>query len=392
MLNLKKIIISIFVIMVITFISTSAFCDGSDASALFLRIVNEPGAVAMGNCAVNNIDGQSALYNPGAMGLFYLDKNFSFSLPNNTIWLKELTDNLRYKTFSIGGGVTLKQLNKSFHDKFNASLSLAYSRQKITYGEVTATEPSGEFLGINYPYEEASFYTIGLGVDFFAQLGIGYTIKNVKSELGPSPFGGGGIAKATAHDFGIIANLPFGEIFPLEITIGKHKSHKINFDFTPSYAYVKANSGDDITYFAGAETNPIAEIKRTGYSIYSGINLDQSSLFSYRVVNETEEDLVTADAEDIDKEGREIGILGILYYRWGQYSDDFGNIDIKTSGYAINLKNIIKWFDTIGPGYSNKIERYITDRFDFIFEYASYDNEEDEVYSNMAFFKINFSI
>ncbi|MFH2047990.1 MAG: hypothetical protein ABIJ12_00970, partial [bacterium] len=72
-------LITVIVLVLMIFIASSAFGDASSTAAQFLRIVNDPGAVAMGNCAVNNIDAQSALYNPGAMGLFYLDKNFSFS-------------------------------------------------------------------------------------------------------------------------------------------------------------------------------------------------------------------------------------------------------------------------------------------------------------------------
>ncbi|MFH2048811.1 MAG: hypothetical protein ABIJ12_05135, partial [bacterium] len=347
--------------------------------------------VAMGNCAVNNIDAQSALYNPGAMGLFYLDKNFSFSLPNNSMWLKEITNNLRIKTFGFGGGVSLKQLNKSFHNKFNASLSLAYSRQKITYGEMTLVDNNGIPVGYEYPFEKGSFYTIGLGFEFYARVGIGYTIKKIHSELGSVFFINREVVKTTAHDIGIITDLPLGKILPLNIPIGENKNHTINFDLTPSYAYVKANSGDDFAYRSETTLDKLPEIKRMGSSFYGGINFDQSLIISYRLVKETEEDLVDTDAEDIEKEGKELGLFGILFYRWGKYEDSFGHIDIKTHGYAINLKNIIKWFDTVGPGYTNKTARYITDHFDFVFEYASYDNEEDEVYSNMTFIKLSFS-
>jgi len=308
------------------------------------------------------------------------------------MWLKEVTNNLRYKTFSIGGGISLKQLNKSFYDKFNASLSIAYSRQKITYGEIAVTDPYGEFLGYDYPYEKASYYTIGLGFEFYARIGVGYTIKKIHSDLGSILLGSMGKAKAEAHDIGIIADIPFGEILPLKIPVGENKAHSINFDLTPSYAYVKANGGDDINYSNSSQSDPLPEIKRKGYAVYGGVNLDQSSIISFRSASEHEEDLVTEDSEDIEKNGSEIGFFGIFYYRWGKYEDSYGHIDIKTSGYAINLKNIIKWFDTIGPGYDKKTERYITDHFDFIFEYASYNDDEDDALSNTTFLKISFSI
>jgi len=387
----QKLIIILLVMLVIFTFSVPAYSAVSDAAALFLKIVNEPGATAMGGCAINNIDAQSALYNPGAAGLFYLNKNFSFSLPNNTMWLKELTNDMRYKTFNIGGGVTLKQLNKSFHDKFNASLSLSYSRQKLTYGSIVVTDNSGTIVGEDHPFENANNYTIGLGLEFYARLGVGYTIKKIHSELS-SVLIGSGIAKTTASDFGLIADLPLGQILPLELMIGENREHSINFDFTPSYAYVKANSGDDLEYRNESQSDPLPEVKKTGYSVYGGVNLDQSSILSFRIVRETEEDLVNEEAADIEKDGQEIGFFGVFYYRWGKYEDSFGRIDIKTSGYAINLKNIVKWFDTIGPGYENKTERFITDRFDFIFEYASYDGDDNQALANIAFIKICFSI
>ena len=374
---------------------TTVFGDTSKTAAHFLKIVNDPGAVAMGNCAVNNIDAQSALYNPGAMGLFHFEKNFSISLPNNTMYLKELTDNLRLKTISISGGITLKQLNKSFHHKFNASLSFAYSRQKISYGEIEITNTQGEELGTNKPFEKASNYSIGLGLEYYARIGIGMSIKKVNSSLSfnLNPNSIERIsAKTTGYDLGVIFELPLGEIIPIELPLG---ARNINFDLIPSYAYVQANSGNDLIILQDRFPDinfKLPKISRKGYSVFGSINLDESSLFSYRLVSETEEDLVNEDVEDIEKNGSEIGFLGIFYYRWGKYEDRLGPIDIKTSGYAINLKNIIKWFDTVGPGYNSKTARYISDHFDFIFEYASYDDEEYEVLSNTSFIKINFSI
>jgi len=371
----------------------------SKAGVLFLRLVNSPRANAMGECVVNLVDEQTLLYNPATLGLFHLDKTFSLSFPNKTKWLPMLGLDLSFKAWGLSGGGSYKLLHPNEKSRFNLSLGLSYFQTKLDYGTIVRMDELGQLQSPFHSYEASDNFSIGLGFDFrhLFRVGVGYTYKKINSHLAPRdsvsrPGEGKGEGKAKAHDFGLIAELSLHQLMPHKITLGQSEKYYLHFDVTPSFAWVNANVGDDISYKGTEKGDPLPKIRRTGFSLYLAANVSNSALFSTRFIKEVEKDLVETD-EKVSKTGFELGLLNIVYFRKGRFKDEPANRDVKTSGWGFSSKGIVSWLYTLDIIH---IENKLLDRFvrnlDFSYDYAHYDDQrEDEILSDTKFFKIDFS-
>lgn len=230
-------------------------------------------------------------------------------------------------------------------------------------------DPAGNYLGSYDAYDKTDLYTISLGIQYYLRIGAGYTVKKIKSELSTTV-----VADPDAHDYGFLAELPIGDIIP--IGWGNDSGHdpKFNLDITPSFAYVKANLGDDFYYSGVVNADRLPKIKRTGFAVSFSCNMKKASLVSARIARETERNLYGGEIE-FKRNGYEVGFLGAFYYRWGKIDD--GDMDYKTKGIGINLRGIIAIFNAIGPGYSGKTAKYLADNLDFKFGYAWYGDDAD---------------
>jgi len=361
--------------------------DISNAAVLFLLVTNSPRANAMGGCIVNLVDEQAALHNPGALGLFHLNKTIGVSFPNNTKWLPELADDLRLKTWGISVGVSERQVRPSHKRRLNWSIALAYSRTKMDYGRFAITEPnSPEVLGYFDSWDKADYYSIGIGIEYFLRLGVGYTHKKIESHLadfGSGSESGAGSASGTAHDFGIIAELPFSELVPHKIYLRESDKYFFHYDLTPSFAYVQANIGDDIAYIDASQADPLPQISRTGVSLYTAINLSNSVLSSWRFVLETERYLYSRP-DKMTNTGYEIGFFGTIYYRAGTYRE------VDTYGLGFRLQGVISWLDTFGKlGSENRFLSQLVRNLDLSYDFAKYDGS---ALSDKKFFKLSLSL
>ena len=114
--------------LILSFISTIAYAGGSNGSALFINEINSARSYGMGGITANLIDEQSALHNPGAMGLFFFDRTVSISFPNKTTLGPWFEHKLYLKTYSIGLGYSSYKYKER---KFHYSTSIAYSEKEI---------------------------------------------------------------------------------------------------------------------------------------------------------------------------------------------------------------------------------------------------------------------
>ena len=107
-----------------------------DPEMYFLVITNSPRAAGMGGCIVNMVGDQSALYNPGALGIYHLDKNIAISAPFKTEWLPKLSDGeLKLKTYNLSAGVSLNQIMPDPLREFNLGVGVAWSRIEMDYSD-----------------------------------------------------------------------------------------------------------------------------------------------------------------------------------------------------------------------------------------------------------------
>jgi len=358
----------------------------SVSGVLFLTIVNFPRANAMGDCVINLVDEEAALYNPGILGLFHLNKILGVSFPNNTKWLPELAEDVQVNSYSVSGGLSSKLLWKNWKSKLTFSLALAYSNLKIDYGTIACTNESSNVVSYFNPVEKADNYTIGAGVEYYVRLGIGYTYKKINSRLGPSRRSGTG--EANAYDLGVMAEFPLFDIIQYQIPLDQSNKYFMKFALTPSVAYVRANKGDDIYYINVAQSDPLPKMSRTGISVNGAVKIKNSTLACFTLTKETQKDLVGKSFK-VKKNGYEFGLLGVFYVRGGRFKDDPPDRNVKTSGYGISLNGLVSWLFTLDRIHiKNDLLEHIVKSLDVSYDQAKYSGD---VLSNTKFVKWGFS-
>ncbi len=141
-------------------------------------------------------------------------------------------------------------------------------------------------------------------MDYYVQLSIGYTIKNVTSELCRKIcWRGTYTAETTVNDFGILLNAPVIKLIDekLLLPIDGQLKGKPTFNF--SFGYSKSNIGDDIVYIDPAQADPFPRIDRTGYGISTGFDLISDNFrinaFNISFTVEADDILVTHDSTGI---------------------------------------------------------------------------------------------
>jgi hypothetical protein len=327
----------------------------------------------MGGCSINLVDEQSALYNPGALGLFHMNKVFAYSAPYRAKWLPELDSETYTGTYGASAGVSYNKAMKS-DSKYNFSLGLAYFKQKLYYGEIELLDSFGAFEGFYYPIDQADFYSAGIGAEYYLRLGIGITHKKIKSDLDPEA----GTVEVNATDFGVIAELPVMDFFDSDIYLDAEKAYPITLDFTPSIAYVAANFGDSIVYRDAANASPLPQIKKVGLSLYSGINIKNVSFLSGRLAWERQRWCIGAP-NHIFKYGTEITLFDILSLRNGRYKDEDGRVVYYTRGFGFNLGGVVSWLRLASRlETDNDYLQYLIDHIDITYDYAEYGFTKDE--------------
>ena len=398
--GLRVLLCSLLLVMAM---STGASAAITDAAVLFLRLENSARAAAMGRVSTVMVDGQSALYNPGAMGLFHLDKAFSVTVPGSNDWLPELSDDISLKSGGVSLGGSPSYFGREVSPDFNFSLAAAYSELRLDYGTFTRTGNTAEAIGEFEPYDKAECYSFAGAVEMGRLLyaGIGYTHKNITSQLAEQ---GAGVevssfkSDGSAHDYGVMLQLrPLNRLLPEYAVDGGFS--RFRFAAVPSFAYVKANIGDDMVYIDAAEADPLPKTRKLGAGLLLGVILEEAPLVSANFVYEQEKDLVSSEADTlglgshtIDKSGFEVGLLGFVYVRAGRYNDHGGLIDMDTWGYGFSLRGVLDWlerWEVIRPG--DGVTGRVLRTFDLRVDYGEYDNPGGPL-DNTDFFQVSLSL
>jgi len=345
----------------------------SEAAVSFLVITNSARANGMGGCSINLVDGMSALYNPGAIGLYHTEKVFSASLPDNTQWLPNLADDLRLKTYSLSAGVPGSLLlGKS--TKPRAALAVAYSRHRLNLGAQTITGEFGNILGTFETWEKADYYTLAVGLRYYARLGVGITYKRLTSHLADFGAGqerGSGTANGTALDYGILAELPILDLLPHDGTAAAVRP-SFSFELTPSVAYVYANSGDEISYIDASQADPLPEMARMGLSVYGAVKFQHAVLISTRLSRQRDDARVGA-SEPIRLRGLEVGFLGAAFVRTGRVEDEEALVFFDTEGYGFSLAGLLAWLPQVtGRLPTSGTWGYLLSHADLTYDWAKY--------------------
>jgi hypothetical protein len=388
----------------------------SEAAALFLLIQPSVRANSMAGASVASAqhDALSGAFNPAHIGFAAFERSFNAEFySHKTKWLPVFNlDDLNYNAKALVLGYDVRRLNK----KIPVSIGFGYTRIFLNLGEqIIVDENSLEPIAIFNSSEHADIWSVGLAVDYYLKVGVGLNFKNIESNLAPIGIGAdslGGKATANAHDFGLLVQLPiietFSKISKQPVKIGD------NFEpfFTPTFGFSRSNIGDEISYPAAAQADPLPRVARMGLSVSAGIAYQRAAqrlpMFSFEWSSEAEDLLVrrsisgevfyegglgeinffdnvlksNANAEVINRRGWELSLFDIFAYRSGRYDDPGGNVQYEASGFGVSFIGILRMLSIASPGLqNNRVLNFINNHLDVQFNHSSFESETSVLYN-----------
>jgi hypothetical protein len=268
-----------FFVLFILFSETN-FAQG-EAAVPFLLLNPSPSLSAMGatGTALPTEDPFGFIWNPAQLGYTSQTNNLSFIFyPSKVDWAPNPYLDMEFKGIALNAGYNFKDLIG-----FPLSFGFGYSNPEFDYG----------YAGAKDYYHS---YSLGLGVDYFVQLSIGYTIKDVTSILSynEDEESSGISAKRTVNDFGILLNVPVIKLIDENIKLQVDESLFAKPSFNFSLGYSKSNIGDEIYYIDQAQADPLPRMDRLGYGITAGFDLATNN-FRINALNLS----FTSEADDI---------------------------------------------------------------------------------------------
>jgi len=352
--------------------SATSFAQG-EAAVPFLLLNPSPSLSAMGatGTALPTEDPFGFLWNPAQLGLTSQTNNLSFIFyPSKLEWFPRFNLDLELKAIALNAGYNFKDLIG-----FPLSFGFGYSNVNFNYGTFVITDPGGpDPIGTFEPEDYYHAYSFGLGVDYFVQLSIGYTIKYVTSELGvlTGEEEESGKAETTVNDFGILLNVPVTKLINemMQVQLDEYLFANPTFNF--SLGYSKSNIGDRIDYniFPG-QSDPLPRMDRLGYGISTGFDLVSDNFrinaFNLSFTVEADDILITRDSignseyqstlsdlkfwkniveiEGDDKivshAGTKLEFVETVTLNFGHFSGR-GFDQRKTNGYELRVKGLLK--------------------------------------------------
>ena len=260
-----------------------------------------------------------------------------------------------------------------------------------------------------------------MGVDYFVQLSIGYTVKDVTSILSDQPTGeqqGEGKAETTVNDFGVLLNIPVLKLIDdkmsTELDEGLYAQPTFNF----SLGYSKSNIGDKISYIDFAQSDPLPRIDRLGYGISTGFDFVTDDFkinaFNLSFTVEAEDILVQSDTigweyqstlsdlnfwkniiqiegdeKIVSRTGTKLDFVETVTLYFGHFSGR-GYDQRKTNGFEFRLKGFLK---VAALWSKDPIMDFIRDHFDIRYYNTNYfaDHFFETKMTGLAFYVHNLN-
>jgi len=289
------------ILFLFNLVSVTNFAQG-EAAVPFLLLNPSPSLSAMGatGTALPTEDPFGFIWNPAQLGYTSQSNNLSFIFyPSKLEWLPVFNLDLELKAIAFNAGYNFKDLIG-----FPLSFGFGYSNTNFSYGTFVITNPGGPNpVGTFEPEDYYNAYSFGLGIDYYVQLSIGYTIKDVTSILSDTPTGADSLrisAETTVNDFGILLNVPVVKLIDDEMQLQLDESLYAKPTFNFSLGYSKSNIGDEIYYFDPAQADPLPRMDRLGYGISTGFDLVSDNFrinaFNLSFTVEADDILITRDS------------------------------------------------------------------------------------------------
>lgn len=389
--------ISVFMFLFVCIVSENVYSQ-SEAGALFLLISPSPKANATGTVYLPGEadDPFAQLYNPANLGLLAQRNFFAMGIyAEKTSFLPNLASNSNFNSNAFCLGYNFQNVNK----KIPITIGLGFHEVKRDYGEQQFTSETGpEVIGSFSRKDQSNNWTLSFSIDFYIQGSIGWTFKNIESDITPS-------AKTTvkAQDFGLVLKFPVIDSYFRYMQIRKPQFSPF---FTPMFWYSKNNSSDDkLIYIDAAQADPLPRVARLGTGITAGVTfldrkIQQWNLFSIEWGNQAEDMLVNRFPDgrweyksgvgdisffknlvlgksnmDVYKmKGWQFNLFDLFYIRNGSYEDHIGKVMFKTEGLGIRAAGFLKmltYFDfSLGD---NNLIQFLMDHVDVQYNQSEWD-------------------
>ncbi len=373
---MKRIVYIITAVAVIIGFSGAVQAQVSNDALLFLRINASPVGNGMGRCSVTEINGYSAIYNPGAAGIMALDRNIYLTLPIKDQWLPNISSKLYLSIFSAGIGINNRLLTGNNTGRFNYALGISYSRFKLEYDNMIRTDDLGDIIAIYDGYDGADLYTFSAGVEYYFRIGAGISFKRIKSDLGAFRVG-----RVNSSDYGFYVDLPLHSLWRGDRR--ESPDNRFHFELTPAFAYAVFNTENaKITYENVAGADPLPYFKRSGYAINGALTRGDLEFISARYSHEIDENKRnSSDRETMN--GYEIGLFDLAFIRFGDFKNDYGELDENTFGFGVNLgRQVIGEFTS---------PESILRNFEVEFDYSQINDNPNSPLSNTSFYGLSLS-
>jgi hypothetical protein len=367
---LMKTTYSLTILFLFHLFSVTSFAQG-EAAVPFLLLNPSPSLSAMGatGTALPTEDPFGFLWNPAQLGYTSQTNNLSFIFyPSKLEWAPQFNLDLELKAIAFNVGYNFKDVIG-----IPISFGFGYSNPEFDYGTFYKTDENGNIIGEFEAKDYYNAYSFGLGVDYFVQLSVGYSIKDVTSILSDQPTGeeeGSGKAETTVNDFGILLNVPVIKLIDdmMQVQLDENLNAFPTFNF--SLGYSKSNIGDEISYIDSAQADPLPRMDRLGYGILTGFDLVSDNFrinafnLSFTVEaddilvarNETESyyqstlsDLdfwknivqIEGDEKIVSRTGTKLEFVETVSLHFGHFSGR-GYDQRKTNGYELRAKGLLK--------------------------------------------------
>jgi hypothetical protein len=398
----------------------SSRSQGGATAVPFLLIPPAPEGLGMGggSASVPTTDAIAPLINPGQLGVFSLANLLSAStyLPRSS-WLPQYQlPDMSYGVTAVNAGYNFRSLLSL---PFDLSVGLGYSRVSLDLGTFNVTSSSGPtVIGTFQAKEYADDYTVGIGLAYYARLGLGYTYKRIVSALsavGTEQENSAGTGKTSAADIGLLLDVPIlrivSAISGASLDIAPQTAPFLDL----SLGLVRDNVGDAMTYVDPAQADPLPRSAVVGLSLGTGITMTSGktdwSLLAVRVVHQADQVLVTRHNDgtfdylsgfgDISfwdnvvlgksnplvtsRRGWELQVGEFFAWREGTV-DAPGFATYTTSGYSISVGGLMKLFRALhhSPEADGSWWGFAMDHFDLQFHSGKYDQTAGAGESTMA--------
>ncbi len=397
---------------------TSGFAQGETAVP-FLIFSASPDGNGMGGISGSRVsdDAMASIANPGQLGLQSLHQFMSsgFFLPT-TDWSPALGVNkITYSATAVNVGLNLQRVVAI---PLPVSFGFGYSYINHDLGDYYIYNGLGQPQAMFTANEHSSDYTLGIGLDYYIKLGLGYTTKSVVSSLVPYSIQGTGrqgVADFSTYDVGLITQIPVIDIAYRAFGPLPRLLPKVDPLLDLTLGYSRNNLGNTrVVYIDASQADPLPRTVTAGLNVKLGfvshVLESDWELISFMIGREAEDLLVRRYPAPTDSLGNEIGpappwqylngtgdirffdnlVLGewggnielrkgwqlniaeLFYLRGGSYLG-MGGQDYTTTGFSFRLGGILKFLEWFSPPVaSNRFVGFVAQHFDIQYNWSEY--------------------